>query len=462
MKIAVCIFGQPRFFKEAAESFRKEFLDMPNHEVDVFIHCWDEVGYTPDDDIKETNEKPDAQRLKDDIWNNYGGKTGNIKSIEIESPEKKFYEIADSLGKVIETIRDERLYEDADWRKYMGKLKLKGMNKKFTDCAVVRIAGGKVLRYEMGQFYSISNVIQQKAFYEKENDFKYDLVVRVRTDSFYIPFELYGNNEDEYYKDKEKYYSLLHTYYDGIGLMGHGLKLICGIGNGSLLPGKERKDTGYFTDLEHVEFNNGRLINLVNAPYEKGPAILENILDQNGMFSFPWKIHLKDWILMADSDTANRAWGASLSTYMAFAINDLIRFLGRKQVGFMPGGEVLNGLCGLLGNAKMCAVPDYTKEPNIDGLKVNRWSGLDLERNKKRTLKIVHTNIEKRKDNFIGKRGEGNLHVPHGGEAMPHGTHKEMVRRLILYARSNLDKENIICKIFCNNKKNENRSIHSN
>ena len=39
MKIAVCIFGQPRFFKEAAESFRKEFLDMPNHKVDVFIHC---------------------------------------------------------------------------------------------------------------------------------------------------------------------------------------------------------------------------------------------------------------------------------------------------------------------------------------------------------------------------------------------------------------------------------------
>ena len=57
MKIAVCIFGQPRFFKEAAESFRKEFLDMPNHKVDVFIHCWDEIGYTPEDDINGTNEK---------------------------------------------------------------------------------------------------------------------------------------------------------------------------------------------------------------------------------------------------------------------------------------------------------------------------------------------------------------------------------------------------------------------
>ena len=55
MKIAVCIFGQPRFYKEAAESFRQEFFDMPNHEVDVFIHCWDEIGYTPDDDINETN-----------------------------------------------------------------------------------------------------------------------------------------------------------------------------------------------------------------------------------------------------------------------------------------------------------------------------------------------------------------------------------------------------------------------
>lgn len=80
MRIAVCIFGQPRFYKEAAESFRQEFFDMPDHEVDVFMHCWDEIGYTPDDDINETNEEYENQKLKDEIWNLYGGQEGKLST----------------------------------------------------------------------------------------------------------------------------------------------------------------------------------------------------------------------------------------------------------------------------------------------------------------------------------------------------------------------------------------------
>ena len=94
----------------------------------------------------------------------------------------------------------------------MGKLSPKGIDKSVLDSTAIKIGDGRVLRYEMGQFYSISKAIQQKAYYEKQNNFKYDLVVRVRTDSFYIPPELYGNHKDIYYEDKEKYYGALHKY----------------------------------------------------------------------------------------------------------------------------------------------------------------------------------------------------------------------------------------------------------
>ena len=57
MKIAVCLYGQPRFLENASQSFCEEFFDLPGHEVDVFIHFWDNLGYTTYDDVYEKNHK---------------------------------------------------------------------------------------------------------------------------------------------------------------------------------------------------------------------------------------------------------------------------------------------------------------------------------------------------------------------------------------------------------------------
>jgi len=441
MKIAVCIFGQPRFYKEAAESFRQEFFDMPNHEVDVFIHAWDEVGYTPSDDINETNECNSTDQLKDEIWNTYGGNEGKIKHIVVESPKEKFNKIADSFYEVINQVRDDRFYEEQDWRKSVGRKKIKGVPDEITDCTSVRIGSGKVLRYEMGQFYSIGKSIELKAWYEKENNFKYDLVVKTRFDSFYIPKELYSGNLENYYADKERYYGALHKYYDGKGVMGHGLKMVCGLGNGAFIP--KHEDTGYLSELEYIDFSS-KTIEIKNTPYNKKPRILENIVDSNGMFNFPWKLHLKDWILVADSETADKIWGGMLSTYIAYVSNDLVRFLGGKQIGFMPGGEVLNGLSCMLGGAKVIQVPDYDTE---DG----QWKRIFLESNKRRVLKIVNRDISKRKENFTPKNKEEEWQVIKGGGAMPCANHKQMVKAIIEFAKSDLDKDNCICKTYRKN-----------
>ena len=456
MKIAVCIFGQPRFYKESAESFRKEFFDMPNNEVDVFIHCWDEIGYTPDDDINETNEKPNNQQLKDEIWNSYGGLEGKIKHMVLESPKEKFNKIADSFSEVINQVRDDKLYEGEDWRKSTGRKKIKGVPPKISDCTSIRIGSGKVLRYEMGQYYSIGKCIELKAMHEKENNFKYDLVVKVRTDSFYVPKEIYSGNIEKYYEDKETYYTSLHKYYGGVGLMGHGLKLICGVGNGSAAP-KGKPDTGFILNLEYIDFKKSNVVDIKNVPYEDKVEISENIVDTNGngMFNFPWKLHIKDWILMADSETADRVWGGMLSVYIGYITNDLVRFLAGKQCGYMPGGEVLNGLACLLGDAKVIQVPDYTEDPSSKRSKENasRWAGIWLESNKRRSLKIVNKDLSKRKNNFKPKNGEQDWQVLKGGGVMPCASQEEMIKAMMDFVSSDLDKNNCLCLTYKENKK---------
>ena len=47
MKVAVLLFGQPRFFNITKQLIREEF-ELPGHTVDFFAHFWDKVGYLPD------------------------------------------------------------------------------------------------------------------------------------------------------------------------------------------------------------------------------------------------------------------------------------------------------------------------------------------------------------------------------------------------------------------------------
>ncbi len=48
MKVAVLIFGQPRFFDITWPLIKQEFdFSTYNVEVDYYFHFWKNVGYTP-------------------------------------------------------------------------------------------------------------------------------------------------------------------------------------------------------------------------------------------------------------------------------------------------------------------------------------------------------------------------------------------------------------------------------
>ena len=309
-RIAICIFGQARFFKETSESFRREF-NIPGHEVDVFIHTWSDIGFTPEDDWNKTNKKADHRRLKDELYNCY-----NPAGLIVEDPEDEFGQICDSVYKVIDTVRDNKWRDDGDWRAHLGKLHIDIPGDDLTDTTNIRVGSGQVIRYEMGQHYSLDKCIELKAWYEKENDFQYDLVIRTRTDAMFIPEEVHAN-EEEYYHGKEQYYlsSNGSCYADHRGIHGVGLKCVLGLGN-------NRDVTQPY--LSSVIVKDNKVVHLGPRPHydesditsEWVDVLKDSILDQNGMIAFPAHIHISDRLMFADNDSAHRVWGTLKSTYI--------------------------------------------------------------------------------------------------------------------------------------------------
>ena len=64
-------------------------------------------------------------------------------------------------------------------------------------------------RYKYGQHVSIKKCFQKIKQYETENNFKYDVIVKTRTDIVYKPKQAY-TSEEEYYTVKEEYYTDLN------------------------------------------------------------------------------------------------------------------------------------------------------------------------------------------------------------------------------------------------------------
>lgn len=167
MKIALCLSGQPRFVDEVAPYILKNVCE--GYEVDTFIHFWfDEKLQTEPYKFGECGK---GEWHKQRIASNAVEKSLEIYkpiSYKVE-PSKQFFD-----SKVP--------FESSLKRYWWGTLDdpdLEGMcKKKLSDC--------------FSYFYSLNEVNKLKKEYEYANDFKYDWVVRCRTDTIIhtkIPFE---------------------------------------------------------------------------------------------------------------------------------------------------------------------------------------------------------------------------------------------------------------------------------
>ena len=151
MKVAVCISGHLRCIKHGYENFQEVFVQSnPGYSFDFFIDTWDNLDWRNENAFKDTS---DIIPQVNEIYN-------PIK-INIE----KF--INWDTSKYMKYISNKR------WVK-------KGMNGK-------RSKGEHIL----GMYYKIFKCNNLKIEEEEKRAFKYDLVIRSRTDiSFTSPFNL--------------------------------------------------------------------------------------------------------------------------------------------------------------------------------------------------------------------------------------------------------------------------------
>jgi len=130
MKLAICLSGQPRLFDVAYESLKRFYF--PKYECDVFIHTWKDSNYNSQFSNKVVSNS-------EDLHGNY---------IKLFKPKKVMIE--DQI------VFDKTGISDPIW--------------------------GCKLNSVLSMFYSVQLSNKLKCKFERENDFKYDYVMRIRTD----------------------------------------------------------------------------------------------------------------------------------------------------------------------------------------------------------------------------------------------------------------------------------------
>ena len=168
MKIALCLSGQPRFVKEVAPYIIQNACD--GYDVDVFAHLWF------DDILLNTPYKIGA---KNDQW---------INQRLNKSAVFDFLNIYNPISHIVEPSKkfiDPTIHFETSLNRYWtwGE-----PGQEFRD---------RIINNTISYYYSLNQVNNLKKVYEYANGFKYDWVVRCRTDTILhtkINYEHYDPN----------------------------------------------------------------------------------------------------------------------------------------------------------------------------------------------------------------------------------------------------------------------------
>jgi len=178
MKIAILMFGQPRFLEYTINLIKDEF-NLPGHEVHYFAHFWDKIGYLPCGDEESYNIEKMYKLIKTQLPE---------AILPVQPIEKNI--VISSYNNLDKTTKDLLKY-------------IMLFNRRLP---ITIHESVEQLRYKFGQHWSMRECFKRIQAYEKQNNFQYDVVIKVRTDIVYKLKETY-NTTEEYYKAKEKMYT---------------------------------------------------------------------------------------------------------------------------------------------------------------------------------------------------------------------------------------------------------------
>lgn len=162
MKIALCLYGQPRFINECSPYILNNLCE--GYDVDVFFHFW-------------FDKKLQTQPYKyggDGGWQNQRISTSSIEdALKIYNP--KSYKVEES-----KSFKDSTLH--TDYAYYPKTAKLVPWSVHWHESGEPDYIN-RIVNNNMSYHYSVNQVNLLRKEYEYANDFKYDWVVKVRSDA---------------------------------------------------------------------------------------------------------------------------------------------------------------------------------------------------------------------------------------------------------------------------------------
>ena len=214
MKLAVLLYGQPRFWDLSYESIIQE-TTFEDSTTDYYFHFWDSVAYHSHD--------PEYQLTEED----------KEKKVSIYKPKKYSFtdytpleEACEDIYEIVQKNKDHLIsYHDrVNNNNTSRELRAHGLiapnardekmslerleniqndrHEKYFAKSIFEITDPAHLRYYLGQFVSLE---RGASLIEEE----YDYIFRIRTDVLFATPEFY-QNIDEYTKDKQLFYDNIY------------------------------------------------------------------------------------------------------------------------------------------------------------------------------------------------------------------------------------------------------------
>lgn len=170
LRVALCISGQMRTFRQCHRGLKKHVLDPLN--PDVFVHTWSNSGYTHH--LKQLMEEM--------------GRVGEFEVAE----ERVTYETLDDLYAPSKAV-----IEDFD-PSYTYELEGKSVPESLKQAEPNHCKGA------LPMYFKIKRCNDLKSTWEQEHNFKYDLVIRLRPDLMFqesIPAEVIEQRDILWYEE---------------------------------------------------------------------------------------------------------------------------------------------------------------------------------------------------------------------------------------------------------------------
>ena len=357
MKLAVLLYGQPRFWDLSWESIIQE-TTFEDSTTDYYFHFWDKIAYHSHDD--------EYQLTKED----------KEKIVSIYKPKNYSFTDYTPLEEECENI-----YKIVEKNK-------KKLNFFYTSCkkleqlqlskSIFEVCAPDHLRYYLGQFVSL----ERGAKLIKED---YDYIFRIRTDVIFATPDLY-EDENDYIKDKRLFYHRLHKKEQGVFCKFGDLQIWEGARNISGSNDKEedhqpKKRTTY----EELSFINNQIY---AKKRRQGGADVYNSKTQY--------LHMKDWYILGSGEELLWSMKQYITTIIIMIEKSRV-FLKKDGIdinwsaGEIVCGEVL-GLNGInagelahnyidhmiIPNRLLKIANKYTKQDILDNLKVRVLADSDM------------------------------------------------------------------------------------